>query len=213
MCACSIPLPLLSDAPTMIEKRELLGLMICPACRSKLASFTGCNACGIAFAYTDGIPLIFQTTSTRTVTFQFTPERAVVGDLFRKGFNYPARRGALPPGSSPYHLDAAHLDIIDRLPPGSLVLEVGCGGGQMREFLRAKGLRYVGIDISKSRVDADLQSKGGPDVLCDAHFLPFSDQSFDLIYTAAVTEHLACPYLVGRDNHLGRWSDKHDGRW
>jgi hypothetical protein len=19
--------------------------------------------------------------------------------------------------------------------------------------------------------------------------------------------------LVGRDNHLGRWSDKHDGRW
>ena len=64
----------------MIEKRELLGLMICPACRSKLASFTGCNACGIAFAYTDGIPLILQTTSTRTVTFQFTPERAVVGD-------------------------------------------------------------------------------------------------------------------------------------
>ena len=21
------------------------------------------------------------------------------------------------------------------------------------------------------------------------------------------------PTVVGRDNHLGRWSDKHDGRW
>jgi SAM-dependent methyltransferase len=35
--------------------------------------------------------------------------------------------------------------------------------------------------------------------LCDAHFLPFADRTFDLVYSAAVTEHLACPYLVAQE--------------
>lgn len=69
----------------------------------------------------------------------------------------------------------------------------------MRDFLRGKRMRYVGIDISKSRVSDDLQKHGGPDLLCDAHFLPFADKSFDLVYTSAVTEHLACPYLVAQE--------------
>ncbi len=183
----------------MTDKLELLGLMICPACRTKLTSYESCGACGATFVQTHGLPSVFQSTVARTVSFQFTPQRAVMSDGFRAAFNYPLRRGGLPPGLAPYHLDAAHLDVIDRLPRGALVLEVGCGGGQMREFLRTKGLRYIGIDISTSRVGADLQSKGGPDLLCDAHFLPFADQSFDLIYTSAVTEHLACPYLVAQE--------------
>jgi ubiquinone/menaquinone biosynthesis C-methylase UbiE len=76
------------------------------------------------------------------------------------------------------------------------MLEIGCGGGQMRSLVESRGIKYVGTDISKRRVSAGLQAHGGPDLLCDAHFLPFAGESFDLVYSAAVTEHLACPHLV-----------------
>jgi SAM-dependent methyltransferase len=69
----------------------------------------------------------------------------------------------------------------------------------MRQFVQSKGHRYIGTDLSKTRVSEDLQRYGGPDLLCDAHFLPFADQSVDLVYSAALTEHLACPYLVAQD--------------
>ena len=185
----------------MIDNTHLLEMMICPACRAKLMSLRQCDSCHAQFAETDGIPAIFQTGVSRTVAFQFSPDRAVVGDDFRKSFNYPARSGALL-GDSPYHLDRAHEDVIAALPLGSTILEIGCGGGQMREHIQSKGHRYVGIDISTSRVGDNLL-RGGPDVLCDAHFLPFADQSFDMIYTTAVTEHLACPYLVAQEIFRG----------
>lgn len=154
--------------------------------------------CSTKFAENNGTPAIFQETVSRTVSFNFSPDRATISDRFRKAFNYPTRRGASTSGA-PYHLDVAHSDVIAQLPAGSTILEIGCGGGQMREYVHAKGHRYIGVDISKSRVDDDLQRHGGPEILCDAHFLPFADQSFDLIYSAAVTEHLACPFLVAQE--------------
>lgn len=182
----------------MIDKITLLELMICPACRARLLSFENCSNCSIKFTESDGTPAIFQTSVSRMVGFQFSPDRATMGEGFRTAFNYPSRRGASP-ADSPYHLDIAHADVIAQLPAGSMILEIGCGGGQMREYMQAKGHRYVGVDISKSRVVDHLLQYGGPEILCDAHFLPFADQSFDLIYTAAVTEHLACPFLVTQE--------------
>lgn len=35
--------------------------------------------------------------------------------------------------------------------------------------------------------------------MCDAHFLPFKDHTFDVVYASAVTEHLACPHLVAQE--------------
>jgi SAM-dependent methyltransferase len=184
----------------MIDRNDLLNLIICPACQERLESFHACTKCGIRFAETDGTPALFPKNASRTVAFQFTQDRSTVTDAFRSSFHYPARCCA-GGGDIPYHLDLGHLNIIDQLPKGSTILEIGCGGGQMRAYLQAKGYRYVGTDISKSRVSDTLKQHGGPDILCDAHFLPFANQSFDLVYSAAVTEHLACPYLVAQEVH------------
>ena len=73
-------------------------------------------------------------------------------------------------------MDLAHLHVINRLKKGGRVLEIGCGVGQNRQFFNEIGFDYVGIDISKSRVFDWLREFGGPDYLCDAHFLPFLDQ-------------------------------------
>src|SRR5271169_4126336 len=119
-------------------------------------------------------------------------------ERFQSCFVYPARRGAIR-GDYPYHLDLAHLDVLEKLPKNSIILEIGCGGGQMRRFLHSMGHRYVGVDLSKTRIDKDLQQFGGPDILCDAHFLPVTAETFDLVYSVNVSEHVACPYLIAQE--------------
>ena len=182
----------------MIDRSELLSLLICPACSTPLQSYSDCTACGANYSESDGTPVIIPTAAARKVSFDFSQGRSTAGAQFQDCFSYPPRCGAAG-SENPYHLDLAHLDILEQLSSGSSVLEIGCGGGQMRTYLESKQLRYVGIDISKTRVYEHLQLYGGPDLLCDSHFLPFNQGSFDIVYSAAVTEHLACPYLAAQE--------------
>jgi len=162
-------------------------------------NLSACQQCGSSFGRVDGTPKLFPDKSlSRTVSFEFRPYRSMRTDEFESCFSYPPRSGSAG-DDYPYHLDAAHLDVINQLPENSAILEIGCGGGQMRKFLQSRGYRYIGTDVSKTRVFKLLQEHGGPDILCDAHFLPFADCAFDLVYSSAVTEHLACPYLVAQE--------------
>ena len=179
----------------MIDRSELLSIVVCPTCKRALTLFSHCSHCGANYSEVSGTPALIPHDANRTVSFLFNQNRSVAGNRFRDCFKYPPRRGAAGP-DKPYHLDLAHIDVLDKLAPSSIVLEVGCGGAQMRKYLESRNQRYVGIDISKTRVSDNLQQHGGPDLLCDSHFLPFADCVFDLVYTAAVTEHLACPYLA-----------------
>jgi SAM-dependent methyltransferase len=163
-----------------------------------MASLSQCNTCGEVYEQTLGIPSLIPRNAVREVKYRFDQRRSVRSPEFRECFRYPDRCGSDPKGQ-PYHLDRAHLAIIDALGPSATVLETGCGGGQMRKFLNAKGHRYIGTDISPSRVSTELRRHGGPDLLADAHFLPFADSSFDVVYSAALTEHLASPHLVAQE--------------
>jgi SAM-dependent methyltransferase len=132
----------------------------------------------------------------RTVSFTFAHrDRSSQNSDFTRCFSYPPRCGS--DHTKPYHLDMAHSDIIDSLPSGSKILEIGCSVAHVRKYLLNKGHQYIGTDVSQG-TDQRLSSSG-PDVLCDAHFLSFRDRSFDVVYSAAVTEHLACPYLVAQE--------------
>ena len=66
-----------------------------------------------------------------------------------------------------------------------LVLDVGCGIGLLREYLRELGFDglYVGLDILEDRImEARKNRDHGSDlVLADAHHLPFRDRVFDLV--------------------------------
>ena len=91
----------------------------------------------------------------------------------------------------PFHLDAYQAAIAMRGRRGSRVLEVGCGQRAAEPFFRKRGFRYVGSDV-------DVRGKG-PHLLCDAHNLPFEDESFGLYYAMAVYEHLLCPLIAARE--------------
>jgi SAM-dependent methyltransferase len=71
--------------------------------------------------------------------------------------------------------------------------------GRPDAFLSSSNVRLHFVDISKTRVLEHLKNHGGPNLVCDAHFLPFENETFDAVYSAAVTEHVACPQQVAQE--------------
>jgi SAM-dependent methyltransferase len=80
---------------------------------------------------------------------------------------------------------AAQRSLREALPPGGLVLDVGCGDGTLIRALAAEGFAVAGVEIS-----ADLVSRaraGGLDVRQGvAERLPFADASVDAIVCSVV---------------------------
>jgi len=83
------------------------------------------------------------------------------------------------------------------------VLDVGCGEGGLVIALKKKGLKVLGVDLSKTALDiARLQlmcreNFGNPSILgqAEGHQLPFRDDTFDLVTSVDTLEHI--PDLPG----------------
>jgi ubiquinone/menaquinone biosynthesis C-methylase UbiE len=94
---------------------------------------------------------------------------------------YQASRRGYPPDSVRFIIGTA------RLGPGSAVLEVGCGTGQLTGQLAARGLAVTAIDIGAAMIAAARQHLGElPASFRVASFEEFSapEASFDLIVSA-----------------------------
>lgn len=165
-------------------------ILSCPFCHDRMSTYTECAA-GHKFDAEDGTPRLIPSEMDIEVRFAYNSARSFMSDEeLLEVLEDPVRPEV---GDLPYHLDLAHAQCLQELPKGTRVLEIGCGGGQSRPWFQNKGMKYIGTDVSKTRVWEELRLFGGPDLLCDAHFLPFEDESFDVVYSAAVFEHLACP--------------------
>jgi 2-polyprenyl-6-hydroxyphenyl methylase/3-demethylubiquinone-9 3-methyltransferase len=83
------------------------------------------------------------------------------------------------------YLNAEIEHVLERLTPGSTVLELGCGYGRVLEALAGKADLLVGIDVSL--VSLIMARKGFANVgscnllQANAIYLPFSDRVFDLV--------------------------------
>jgi SAM-dependent methyltransferase len=172
--------------------------LTCPTCRSPLLDLKLCSECGVQFVDDGGTPVLIDPAAHRIVVYSFGSTNSAVSEKqLLTVLRLPDIDQTLT--NLPYHVDKAHASIIASLPVGASILEIGCGGGQSRAWYLGRGHRYVGTDISKTRVFEWLRDHGGPDLLCDAHFLPFADDSFDVVYCAAVFEHLGAPILAAQE--------------
>ena len=98
-----------------------------------------------------------------------------------------ASRGKLWGGSS---------SSLPDLPPGSKVLELGCGNGKSLGAMSAKGWDVTGIDFSLPAVGMcrRILGPGIPDVVAaDSRILPFRTGAFDAVFAFHVLGHM----LVG----------------
>jgi SAM-dependent methyltransferase len=95
--------------------------------------------------------------------------------------------------------DLLHHDTF--YPPGSLVLEAGCGTGAQTVTLarNSPGARFISIDISVESL-AEAEAKAGAAGLTNVQFrqgdvfaLPFAPGSFDNVFVCFLLEHLSQP--------------------
>jgi SAM-dependent methyltransferase len=100
-----------------------------------------------------------------------------------------------------YHFEKLHhllrLVAFDGYQ-GRTVLEVGCGAGVDLARFAKGGARVTGVDLAASaielaRANFEQQRLTGTFEVADGERLPFSDNSFDLVYAHGVVQYTANP--------------------
>jgi methionine biosynthesis protein MetW len=102
---------------------------------------------------------------------------------------------------------ADHVAIAQFIKPGELVLDVGCGDGQLMELLQSeRGARTRGLEVEQAGVNRCV-AKGLAVVQGDAdHDLPvYPDDAFDVAILSKTIQELARPkFVLGELSRIAR---------
>ena len=89
--------------------------------------------------------------------------------------------------------------IEDRFAEPVDILDIGCGGGFLSNFLSEKGHRVTGVDLSGESLAVARRhdrTQTARYIEADAYQLPFADSSFDVITAMDFLEHVEDPAKV-----------------
>jgi len=178
--------------------------LVCPTCRVTLAVEAGplvCPSCHVAFP-NDGGQIDLRPVGVTRVSVDYeVGHREPVRYLDRVGPMAPRQGSTHDPRAIHWSFDASHgsrmtpalfTHVPDRPPEGGILVDLGCGDpGHYAELLRHTGFDYVGVDVAGR----------APDILADAHRLPFRDGSIDVVVAISVLEHLRSPAVALREMH------------
>ncbi|MGI9146483.1 MAG: class I SAM-dependent methyltransferase [Chloroflexota bacterium] len=155
-----------------------------------------CVGCGRVFDTQDGIPLLLPSS-----LFGDTEQRqhalyAAVAHEYDDVF---------PRHVANHYLDKRTGVVKSLLPLGGLVLDVGCGTGQLGAAIASEGYDVFGVDLSPAMV-ARARHRGLVGTFSAVTTaLPFAAESFDLALTVATLHHLETPERVAATVHeMGR---------
>ena len=99
---------------------------------------------------------------------------------------------------------AERYRVITDLCRGN-VIELGCGAGALAGAIASRGLRVVGVDMNRPKIDrAHLRYPNVTFIRSDILELNFADQRFDTVVLAEVLEHL--PEDIGGQVLEKAWS-------
>ena len=152
--------------------------------------------CGVTFPVVDGIPVLLNESAS---IFRFDEvvanRRASTGDGGRgvKG----ALRGLLPSISRNIGAEenyARFTSLLLALSDSPRVLVVG--GGAL-----GKGMQHLVDNGSVELVETDVSFGTRTSLICDAHDIPFGDETFDGVIVQAVLEHVVDPYRCVEEIH------------
>ncbi|HJR76996.1 MAG TPA: class I SAM-dependent methyltransferase [Nitrospiraceae bacterium] len=104
------------------------------------------------------------------------------------------------------YLESGAREFYDRLriAPGSRVLDVGCGSGQLALMAAKDGLEVIGVDIAtnsieRARVRAQEEGLRASFKEADAEALPFEDASVDVVVSLIGAMFAPRPNLVAKE--------------
>lgn len=164
--------------------------LACPYCLGHLSAEGPTYACGCggSFPLDSRGRADFRITAAVSVSLQYAYDPA--------WGEFPWHRVQTEFPEVPGHLDGSGLaateaGILRSVPAAgrpACSLDLGCGREHQRFAapLAKLGYRHTGVDIDGP----------APDYLADLHALPFKNESFDLLVTTAVFEHLKQPHVA-----------------
>jgi 2-polyprenyl-3-methyl-5-hydroxy-6-metoxy-1,4-benzoquinol methylase len=99
----------------------------------------------------------------------------------------------VPKGLQPPQMAARLAFLLDRVPVGGRVLDVGCGEGRFTSALARAGHEAVGIDVAQEPLRRAREREQGLDLrlVPAAGPWPLEDVSFDAVWAGEVIEHVA----------------------
>lgn len=162
-----------------------VGDLICPRCKRPLPVPDGCGSCGSTFTKAAGLPVLidFNDSICRAEDFigvdisQSSSDGSAIGKAL----------GRLTFGRSDASREnfSRFANLIER--GRVLVIGGGSEGAGTEPLYQHPGLEVVATDIFPSPIVS---------IICDAHSLPFADDSFDGVVIQAVLEHVLEPQRV-----------------
>ena len=88
--------------------------------------------------------------------------------------------------------------VLDMLPPEGRVLEVGAGTGWQAKALEYRGYNISAIDLPSSNYHENLV---WPVTEYDGKKIPFEDNTFDIVFSSNVLEHIPHIYEFQKEIH------------
>ena len=103
--------------------------------------------------------------------------------------------GVAPERTGGYRTD--HLLVADMVPPGSRVLDVGCGDGELLQLFESRGIDGRGIELSREGVNRCV-AKGLAVVQGDADtdLVNYPDDAFDYVILSQTLQATRQPKAV-----------------
>jgi SAM-dependent methyltransferase len=87
--------------------------------------------------------------------------------------------------------------ILDQITPNSVVLDLGAGAGIVSQMnFRGLAEKVCGVDLDRRVVNNPMLDEG---LVSDAGKIPYSDSSFDVVFSDNVLEHLDAPLTVYKE--------------
>jgi 2-polyprenyl-3-methyl-5-hydroxy-6-metoxy-1,4-benzoquinol methylase len=100
-----------------------------------------------------------------------------------------------------------HRLVLDAVPGGGRVLDVGCGEGVLTRELAAKASRVVGLDLDRASIDLARTTTAAANVdyvRADLMRHPFEPESFDAVVSVAALHHIGTEAGLMRMRELVR---------
>lgn len=172
---------------------DLKNIWSCPYCNSSFDNDFFCKSCNISFPIANNRPdLRIKKPKNITLEYNYIPEFGYFPWEIAT-LEWPSGNNGL---TRQKNWDNTEFSMLQSVPKtdkasGYMALDIGCGENRQRfkEGLEMLGYIPVGIDIDGP----------APDALADAHCLPFKNETFDVIMSSAVFEHLKNPFAAMKE--------------
>ncbi len=175
-----------------VMKDYIFKLLICPTCRGKLRlepSYLGCINCGKEYILKGGVPVLLSDLSkSEEEQLSFT-DHMYLSETIGNQYNEYVKRIFFDVANENYFLPL----LLAKIKPESIVLDVGCGGGNVARQIVDTHANIVNMDISLKAIEFALASVNSPKssfMQGSLLNIPIEDVSVDIIIAYFVLHHI-----------------------